>query len=312
MLKVERLGVLLAPEKERFAKFNAGMIRVGDKVHMLYRSAESFDGESATGFRYKENFVAHAELDLNGKLIKDDKAPVIAPCGQFDTAGIEDPRIVEFEGVFYIFYTCFDLKLARVGVSKTLDFISYERIGVIPTNKYDKDAFMFPERIGGKIAYIHRIESTIQIDYFDRIDDLFNPAYWSAYDVSKTEVITGKYDWEDVKVGGSVPPVKTEDGWLFIYHGVGSDKNPFCYRAGAALLDPENPSKVIARLPYPILEPTEDYELNGDINNVVFPQGVFLNGDDMYMSYGGADTVVAIAKMSLKELLSELKKYPAE
>jgi predicted GH43/DUF377 family glycosyl hydrolase len=85
---------------------------------------------------------------------------------------------------------------------------------------------------------------------------------------------------------------------------------PFVYRAGAALLDLENPSKVIARLPYPILEPEEPYELVGDVNNVVFPVGGYVYQGDLYVSYGGADRVVALATVPLAELLEELGKHP--
>lgn len=312
MIHAERLGVILAPEYRLDAKFNAGMIREGDRVHMLYRRAENWDGASPNGFRYKKNFVAYALLDTKGRLLRDDGVPVIEPCCEFDKAGIEDPRIILFERVYYVFYTCYDLIQARVGISKTTDFKSFERIGVIPAAEFDKDAFIFPERIGGKVAYIHRIGSTIQIDYFDNIEDMLDESYWKSYDLGKAEVMTAEYPWEDVKIGGSVPPIKTADGWLFIYHGVGSDHGDKCYRMGAALLDLENPSKVIGRLPYPLLEPEEEYELKGDVDDVVFPTGAFLNGDDLYISYGGADSVVAMARLSLSELLDEFKNYPVD
>lgn len=150
----------------------------------------------ASNFRYQKNFIAHATLDLNGNLICDDDAPVISPCCEYDKAGIEDPRIVDFEGSYYIFYTCYDLKQARVGLSKTDDFIHYKRLGIVPAPSFDKDAFIFPERINHKIAYIHRIGRTIQIDYFDEMDDLFDKAFWKNYCVGRSDIMKSSYWWE--------------------------------------------------------------------------------------------------------------------
>ena len=308
MIEIEKCGILLAPSVRLGAKFNAGMVRADGQVHMLYRWAQNFEKAQSSNFRYQKNFIAHATLDLNGNLICDDDAPVISPCCEYDKAGIEDPRIVDFEGSYYIFYTCYDLKQARVGLSKTDDFIHYKRLGIVPAPSFDKDAFIFPERINHKIAYIHRIGRTIQIDYFDEMDDLFDKAFWKNYCVGRSDIMKSSYWWESSHIGGGIPPFKTKDGWIFFYHGV--DLGVYC--GGVALLDLQNPYKILARLPYPILEPTEEYEKSGDVNNVVFPQGSFLNGDTLYISYGAADTVVAMAKMRLSELLDELKKYPVD
>lgn len=312
MLNVERLGVLLKPQADH-AKFNAGMVRFDDKVQMLYRWSQAspvWTGER-TGLLYNKDFISKAELDINGKLIKDYDQPFISPFCSQNKNGCQDPRIVPFEGKYYIFYTCWDLDCSRVGIDVTEDFETTTHLGIIPTEVWDKDAFILPERINGKIVYIHRIEPDIQIDYFDSFDQMFDKDYWKDYEKKQHEkvVIRGKYAWENKKVGGSIPPIKTELGWLFIYHGVANDRKPFCYRAGAAVLDLNNPSKVVARLPYPILEPQEDYEISGDVDNVVFPQGIFINDDYVYMSYGGADKVVAMCRFKYQELMDELKKY---
>ena len=322
MLSVERLGVLLAPKDENHAKFNAGMVKQGDKVHMVYRWSKQNGiatdaNEKKTGIVYSDDFVSYAELTPEGKLVSDldeqglikyyienPKTPVYA----------QDPRIVEFEGEYIIFFVRYDLKICRVGMARTKDFKKIEPIGIIPSNDWDKDAFILPERINGKIVYIHRIEPNIQIDYFDSFDEMIDPEYWNHYDekIHEQVVMKSEYPWENRKIGGSVPPIKTPEGWLFIYHGVADDREPFCYRAGAALLDLENPSKVIARLPYPILEPEEGYEVKGDMNNVVFPVGAYIHDGYLYLSYGGADKVVALCRFSYYELLKELKKNPCK
>ena len=151
------------------------------------------------------------------------------------------------------------------------------------------------------------------------VSDWIDAAYGAIGDVLDTRgrpkihekvIMKSEYEWENKKIGGSVPPIKTSEGWLFIYHGVADDREPFCYRAGAALLDLENPSKVIARLPYPILEPTEDYEVAGDVPNVVFPVGAYIHEGYVYISYGGADKVVALCRFKYDELMEEFRKNP--
>ncbi len=311
MINVERLGVVLQ-SAEGHAKFNAGMVRDGDTVHMLYRWSEStkiWTGNK-TGLKYLEDFVSYAKLTLDGKLIYDADYDGFIKYPDKDGKHIwtQDPRIVEFEGEYIIFYTVWDEIVSRVGISRTKDFKTIEHIGVIPTNVWDKDAFILPERINGKICYIHRIEPEIQIDYFDTFEDMLDSAFWNNYHNRKESslMIRGEYAWENLKVGGSIPPIKTEFGWLFIYHGVADDREPFCYRAGAALLAADDPKHIIARLPYPLLEPTEPYEIAGDVANVVFPQGAYLYNGYIYMSYGGADKVVALCRFRYDEMLSEL------
>ncbi len=198
--------------------------------------------------------------------------------------------------------------------ARTHDFVTAEKLGFVGHYAWDKDAFIFPQRIGGKIAFVHRVSPNIQIDTFDSFDELLDLRNWADYEqrVEASTVLRAAYPWECGKVGGSVPPILTEDGWLFIYHAVETfPDESFVYRAGAALLDRENPSQVIARLPYPILEPEEGYELHGDVDNVVFPVGGYVYDGDLYISYGAADRCVAVATAPLQKILAELKKHPA-
>lgn len=311
-MTVERLGVLLKPEHDDEAKFNAGMVRQGNTVHMLYRYAHIADRSDGKSLRYSCNRIHYARLDAEGRLLEEQKdTPAIAPTTPWESGGCEDPRIVEFEGAYYVFYSAFDGDICRVGVAKTQDFLTYEKLGVVPTRQWDKDAFILSERVNGKVVYIHRIEPDIEIDFFDDIAELFDEAYWAHYGdvVHDKVVLTGVEPWEAAKVGGSVPPIRTEKGWLLIYHGVGRDREPFCYRAGVALLDLKNPARVTARLPYPLLEPECDYECVGDVDNVVFPQGAYQHGEWLYLSYGAADKRVAMARVRMDELLAELEKY---
>ena len=225
MITFDRLGVVLRPDNPDQAKFNAGMAAADGVVHMLYRFAEKcprWHGrfidwtEFAAGgeFPYLRNCIRYARLSTQGALLFDSNQEVISPRGAHDTMGCEDPRIVRFEGAFYIFYCVFDGRKPRVAIARTSDFTHYERLGVVDHSMGDKDAVIFPERIGGRIAYMHRVALSIQIDYFDSIDQLLSPLSWVGYEarVERQTVLRGTYPFECMKIGCGVPPLKTEYG----------------------------------------------------------------------------------------------------
>ena len=288
-----------------FARFNPGVLLKDGIVHMLYRATNS---DIKDGKNYI-SCIGYAKLDTNTNIIYDSNEKVIYPTLTEESKGCEDPRIVEFEGCFYIFYTAYDGITARVAIAKTDDFISYTKLGVIKHFTWDKDAFIFPERINGMIAYLHRISPNIQLDYFESFDELLSINTWADYKhkIETSTIMKSEYFWENQKIGGSVPPIKTDKGWLLLYHAV--DDN-FVYRGSVALLDLDNPSKVIARIPYPLLEPQEEYELYGDVNNVIFPEGAYIHEGQLFVYYGAADKYIAVAKIDVDILLEELIKYP--
>lgn len=308
MIKFRKLGIIMRPLKDQlgsFARFNPGVQLKDGIVHMLYRATNTDIKDSVNYI----SSIGYARLDLETNILFDSNEKVIYPTLPEEVKGCEDPRIVEFEGSFYIFYTAFDGLNARVAIAKTDNFIEYRKLGVINHFCWDKDAFIFPERINGKIAYLHRIEPGIQLDYFESFDELLSINAWANYkNRHKTSTIMKpEYFWENKKIGGSAPPIKTEKGWLLLYHAV--DDN-FIYRGSVALLALENPSRVIARIPYPLLEPEEEYELIGDVNNVVFPEGAYIHDNELFVYYGAADKYIALAKIGIDELLDELAKYP--
>lgn len=310
MIKFKKMGIVMGPSNNQigsFARFNPGVFLKDGIVHMLYRAV---DAEIKNKAKYK-SFIGYAMLDTNTNILNDSNKKVIYPTLPEEAMGCEDPRIVEFENEIYVFYTAFDGLVARVAVAWTKDFIHYQKMGVINHYCWDKDAFIFPERIKGKIAYLHRIEPGIQLDYFDSFDQLLSKSMWENYEckVEASTIIHREYFWENKKIGGSVPPIKTVKGWLLLYHAV---DDAFVYRGSVALLDLTNPSKVIARIPYPLLEPEEDYEKYGDVNNVVFPEGAYIHDNELFIYYGAADKYIALAKIGIKELLDELDKYPAK
>ncbi len=304
-------GPLLRPQPEHAwesgAVFNPATLREGEQVHMLYRAVEG------------NNFstIGYARLNRCGEVLERWDQPVITREWEIERQGVEDPRIVPFGGTHYIFYTAYDgadpanSANTRVMVAVTDNFKDYQKLGVVgPPGEQDKDAFIFPEPVNGKVVYMHRILPHIQVALFDSVEHLLQPeaSFWERH-VARLErftVMGRMFPWEAKKIGAGPPPILTDAGWLLIYHGVDEQH---VYRAGAALLDASDPYKVIARLPYPILAPERDYERIGDVPNVVFPEGLALFDDELQVFYGGADKVVAMATGSLKELIEALWKH---
>ncbi len=288
---------------ESQAAFNPGAVRENDVLHLLYRGVKKENKSS----------IGYARMTQFGIPIYRYPEPAITPSFDVERHGCEDPRIVPFEDKYYIFYTGFDGEFpergenARIMLAETEDFKSFKKHGMIGPDIQDKDAMIFPEKIGGKVMFLHRIEPNIQLAEFEEMKCLQQPeaGYWQRHleNLEKHTILRPAQNWETRKIGTGPPPIRTEAGWLLVYHGV--DKNS-AYRAGAALLDEKNPRKVIARLPYPILEPEREYEKVGDVNNVVFPQGMVQFDDDLHIYYGGADKVVGLAKGKLSRLLDAL------
>ncbi len=292
--------------------FNCGATVTDDgKVVLLYRAvAKGYEKKpNGKGYMNYISRIGYAESE-DGIHFSRRSDPFMIPDTDYDLFGCEDPRVTKFkdsEGLrYFITYTAmsapaFSGRGDRVAVASTLDFSAVEKHGEVIPDLSDKDAVIFPERVNGKIVMFHRIEPNIQMVSFDSFDEIFNPnrEFWRGY-LNRLEdhvVLQKRYEWEAEKVGSGPPPIKTDEGWLLFYHSV--DKNSV-YRCGVALLDLDDPSRVIARSPVPVLEPEEDYERYGDVNNVVFPEGAVLLGDTLFLYYGAADTCCALATVKLQ------------
>lgn len=179
---------------------------------------------------------------------------------------------------------------------------------------WDKDGVLFPEKINKKFALIHRILPDIQVIYFNKFSQLKEIDYWKEYikNLSKYVILEGGHGFEARNVGGGCPPIKTDLGWLLIYHGVEPMNKGRIYHAGAALLDFKDPTKTIAHLPYPLFSPAKKWEKGGHVHNVVFPTGTSIFGNRLYIYYGAADSCIAVVSMRLESLLNELMKHKVE
>jgi predicted GH43/DUF377 family glycosyl hydrolase len=163
--------------------------------------------------------------------------------------------------------------------------------------------------INQQFALIHRIRPDIQIIYFKNFKDL-TENYWRAYlkELKRYIVLKPKYGFENQYIGGGCPPIETKDGWLIIYHAAQNTPSGKVYHACAALLDLENPLKVLGRLNKPLFSPAAAYEKNGVTNNVVFPTGAVVKNGRLHIYYGAADKLIAAKSVNLNELLAKLKK----
>jgi predicted GH43/DUF377 family glycosyl hydrolase len=289
------------PEKawESGATFNPGAVQNGEITHILYRAINE---RSISSLGYA--------MTTDGETILERSAePVLAPADPWEELGCEDPRITAFDGAFYVFYTAYSQRGPRIAAASTTDFRSFTRYGVVGPDFDDKDCALFPERIGGKFAVVHRIAPNIEIEFFERIqriDRVSQNPHLENYlkRVQANVIMKPEREWEEKKVGIGPPPIRTDAGWLVIYHGVDSNT---VYRAGAALLDLENPRRVIARTPEPILEPEKEYERVGVVPNVVFPTGAVVIKDELRVFYGGADKVCCVASVPMKLLMESLE-----
>ncbi len=283
---------------ETSGTFNPGAIADGQSIHLLYRAVDA-------------NWVSRLGYarTLDGKTMEvRSREPVLTPSGDWEEFGCEDPRITRFDGTFYVTYTAYSRRGHRIALASTKDFSHFEKYGLVGPDRNDKDCVIFPERIGGKIAMLHRLKSKVQIAYFENIESLTeSKAFWKQYvtHFEDYEVMRAKFPWEEKKVGIGSPPIKTERGWLVLYHGVSLDR---IYRAGAVLLDLDDPKKVVARTKAPILEPETDFEKRGFVPNVVFPNGAVVRDGELLSYYGGADKVSCVASAPLDEFLDELEK----
>ncbi len=283
------------------AVFNAAATIYQDKVLLLSRI------EDMRGFSHLCR--ATSKAGYTNWVI--DKTPTMLPKPDDfpeEKYGIEDPRIVklEDENRYAVVYTAYSESGPLVSLATTEDFETYRRFGaVMPPD--DKDASLFPRKFNGRYVLLHRpspssflLGAHIWISYSPDLK------HWGD---SAILLPARKGSWWDAyKVGLGPQPIETKEGWLIIYHGVKTTAAGSIYRLGLALLDLDDPSKLITRCDEWIFGPSEMYERIGDVPDVTFPCGVVLKGDDLIMYYGAADTTMAIATASLQEILTYMKK----
>ena len=292
--------------------FNCASLYDGQKVHLLYRAVGEYKdyvsrigyASSSDGFTFTRN---------NGMAIE--------PVEEYERYGIEDPRLFQLESRTYLTYVVpsdyvREFPTVSSALATTEDYHDFKRLGIItPRLHDDKDVVYFSTKMprtsgdldssneqDGKCYFsLHRPSSWVGSSY-----GVDKPSIWLAESSSITSfqkysiLLKPEQDWEAAKVGAGPPPIRTKRGWLVIYHGVSNSK---VYRAGAAVLDLDEPNRVLGRSICPILEPEKEYETNGDVNNVVFPSGACVIDDKLFLYYGAADKVCCLATANLDSLV---------
>ena len=283
------------------AVFNPGAIQVDGQTLLLVRVEDMKGFSHLTAARSKDG-KTDWQIDPH---------PTLEPDGEYgeEQWGLEDPRIVwlEGEGQYAVTYVSFSQGGPLVSLATTKDFRTFTRYGpLVPPE--DKDASLFPRRFGGRYALIHRPiirgEAHIWISFSPDLK------HWGDHRV----LLPARPGWWDGRrVGLGTQPIETADGWVVFYHGVRKTAAGAIYRVGLALLDLEQPWKIIRRSDEWILGPREPYERLGDVPDVVFPTGAILdrNANEFRLYYGAADSTVGIALANSAELIEYIKSCPA-
>ncbi len=273
---------------------NAGVTKFGDEYIMLFRS-HKMNGRSILG-------LARSPDGLEWKV---DPEPFMEPARDGDFApyeayGIEDPRITYLDGEYLITYSAYSRYGVRIGLAKTLDWQAVERFSLITEADY-RNVVIFPEKFNGMYARLDRPHSEISpwSVWISYSPDL---RFWGG---SRLIMKPVQYHWDEMKIGPGAPPIKTDKGWLNIYHGVFPTMSGSVYRLGVALHDIEDPSRIIGVGDDWILQPEEPYEVTGYVHNVVFTCGAIPENDGTVKIYWGAsDSVMCVGTAKIDDLVN--------
>lgn len=310
---------------------NPGAWYDGKMVHLLYRAGPDTDAHPIYFG------LAQSRDGLHFRRVA--RRPVFGPSADgFDAGCVEDARIVSLGDQYAVTYATRAFppgaywrktialnahnpplpaeapraardNLTRSGLALTKDFRTWHRLGPITDATVDdRDVILFPEKVGGHFLMLHRPAEWVGSTY-----GCTHPSMWLArsrdlLDWKEHHLLASPaFAWEEKKIGGSTPPLKTPRGWLVFYHGVDHHN---IYRVGAMLLDLINPLRILARTPVPVLEPAMAYEREGIVPNVVFPTGNVIIGDRLYVYYGGADKVCCVATAPLAAFVDFVASHP--
>jgi predicted GH43/DUF377 family glycosyl hydrolase len=272
---------------------NAGMAMYDGQYTMLFRS-HLRNGRSIIGLAQSKDgysFTVRSE-------------PFLVPASEgafaeYEEFGVEDPRICSIDGEYLITYSAYSRHGVRIALARTGDFINLERIALI-TQADTRNFVIFPEKINGEYVCLNRPHSKISpwSIWISYSPDLI---YWGK---SKVVMKPVPYHWDEMKIGPGATPIKTDQGWLHIYHGVFKTMDGAIYRLGVALHDLHNPAQVLGVADEWILQPEASWEVTGYVHNVVFTCGAIPEGDGTVKIYwGGADTVMCVGTATISDLV---------
>lgn len=292
-----RDGLALIPSLDENGGFEIVEVPIDDP---------DLDVSDARIFRYRGldylTTISHLRLlsSSNGLNFKEEENyPPIFGKGVLERFGIEDCRVTQMGPEYLLTYTAVSDSGVGVGMQVTSDWKQFSRIGMI-LPPHNKDVAIFEEKINGKYFALHRPSSPDLGGNYIWLAESPDGIHWGNH---KCLIKTRAGMWDSARVGAGAAPIKTDKGWLEIYHGATKEHR---YCLGALLLDLNDPSIVLARSTDPIMVPTEPYELSGFFGFVVFTNGHIVDGDELTIYYGAADEFVCGAKFSIAEILETL------
>jgi Predicted glycosylase len=278
--------------------YNSAVVPHGDGFIGLFR-ADHRDGishihlgRSKDGLCWKIENEEVRWIDESGK--------------SYQPAYAYDPRLIEIEGKYYIMW-CTEFGGAALGFGVTSDFKTFVRLEN-PFIPFNRNGVLFPRKVNGMYLLLSRPSDGGHTPFGDIfISESPDLVHWGRH---RRVMEKGGGWWQNVKIGAGAAPIETNEGWVLLYHGVSSTCNGFVYSFGAAILDLENPSKVLFRTNDYLLTPEKDYETRGFVPNVVFPCATLQDPvtGRIAIYYGAADTYVAVAYARIDELVEEIKK----
>jgi predicted GH43/DUF377 family glycosyl hydrolase len=272
---------------------NAAVAKYDGKYIMLFRSHLD-TGRSIIGFAQSDDGFNFTVSDKPFMTPAADQ-----PFAEYETFGVEDPRITPLDGAFYITYSAYSKHGVRIGLARTTDFKSIERIAFITQADY-RNTVIFPEKINGRYVKLDRPHSDISpwAIWISFSPDLI---HWGQSELIIKPVT---YHWDEMKIGPGAPPIKTDKGWLNIYHGVFPTMDGSVYRLGVALHKLDDPATILGISDRWILAPEDPWELVGYVHNVVFTCAAVPEDDGTLKLYwGAADTVMCAGTAVIDELV---------
>jgi len=306
---------ILKPNKdnqwESQATFNGCVVKDNGKFHIVYRAM--YYHPSYRGMEINLSTIGHATSEDGTNF--ENRRLLINPEFGWEMFGCEDPRITKLGRKYFIFYTCLSTYPPtpggiKIGVAVTKNFKDMEKHSVTFFNS--KAMAMFPEKIGGKIFGILTVHtdlppSKICVVSFDKEEQIWLNTYWKDWYSRLDEHVVplSRSGKDQVEIGA--PPIKTKKGWLLIYSYIKNYLSPPpTFGIETVLLDLKDPSKIVGRYSEPLLVPREEYELYGNVPNIVFPSGALVHNGKLFIYYGAADTTCCLATCDLEELVEKV------
>jgi len=267
------------------------------------------DGDWAGVFRVDEismDFTLHTGFSADGIAWEIDPEPLAMESDDPDvvmTPHSYDPRLTRIEHTYYLTWCNADAQGPKIGLATTEDFRTFTQ-WENPLPPANRNCVLFPRTIDGEFAIYHRPSDRGHTPF----GDIFYATSPDLVHWGRHRFVFGPADgWQSLKVGPGPHPIETDEGWLLLYHGVWLSCNGFLYSVGGALLDLEEPWRVLRRTKDYLLAPTEPYERVGDVPNVCFPSAAVVEGDDLRLYYGCADTCISIAEAKLSDVVAFVK-----